>query len=112
MDRRHHERHPIDWAAGYRLEGTGDWLPCRAVNLGSGGIAIEAPGLSGGEYLLGDIEVRFELAGTDTFELLGAVRHRARSHRGGVLLGIEFVDLTPEMFEILATLRTTSAALV
>lgn len=112
MERRQHGRHTIDWAAGYRLDTTGDWLPCRAVNLGRGGVAIEAPGLTGDEYLLGDIEVRFDLAGTDAFELRGVIRHRARSHRGGVLFGVEFADLTPETIELLDALRTTSAVLV
>lgn len=108
MNRRQHERHTIDWAAGYRLDGTGDWLPCRAVNMGRGGVAIEAPGLTGSEYLMGDIEVRFELAGTDTFELRGVIRHRTRSHRGGVLFGVELADLSHEDFELLDALRTTS----
>jgi hypothetical protein len=110
MERRRHVRHTIDWAAGYRLDGTGDWLPCRAVNLGRGGVAIEAADLAAAEHVLGHIEVRFECAGADTFELRGAVRHRTRSHQGGVLLGIELADLTPEVFEILDALRTKSAA--
>ncbi len=112
MNRRDHERHAIDWAADYRLDGAGDWLPCRAVNLGRGGVALEAPGLTGDEYLLGGIEVRFQLADTEAFELRGMIRHRARSHRGGVLFGIEFADLAPEHSEMLDNLRTTSAALV
>jgi len=109
MNRRQHERHTIDWAAGYRLDGTGEWLPCRAVNMGQGGVAIEAPGLTGAEYLLGDIEVRFELAGADAFDLRGVIRHRARSHRGDVLFGVEFANLSTEDLALLNALRTTSA---
>lgn len=112
MERREHERHTVDWAAGYRLHPGQDWQSCRAVNMGRGGVAIEANDLTGDEYLLGEIEVRFDLADRDTFELSGVIRHRARSHRGGVLLGVEFADLTPEYFEVLDTLRTTSAQLV
>jgi hypothetical protein len=111
MERRRNERHTIDWAAGYRFDG-GDWLPCRAVNLGRGSVAIEAPDLTGAEHIPGDIEVRFALAGVDTFELRGAVRHRTRSHRGGVLLGVEFAELSPEDFATLEALRATSAGLV
>jgi hypothetical protein len=107
MEQRQDTRHEIDWAAGYRLFASTEWLPCRAVNMGKGGVAIEPLELSGDEFV-GDIEIRFELAGDDTFELHGSIRHRTRTHRGGVLLGVEFPKLTTGDLKLLEALRTTS----
>ena len=108
MEQRQDTRHEIDWAAGYRLFASTEWLPCRAVNMGRGGVAIEPLELNGDEEFVGDIEIRFELAGDDTFELNGSIRHRTRTHRGGVLLGIEFTKLTTDDLKLLEALRKTS----
>lgn len=108
MEHRRHERHDVDWAAGYRLFLTDDWLPCRAVNMGRGGVAIEPLGESDDDRFVGDIDIRVEPDGTDPFELQGTIRHRTRTRGGGVLLGIEFVESGGDAFAMLDGLRRTS----
>jgi len=108
MEQRREDRHAIDWAAEYRMTAASDWLPCRAVNLGRGGVAIEPLGQVARDELTGDVQIRFQLSGTDTFDLWGMIRHRTRTHRGGVLLGLEFAGLSTEEFETLDALRRTS----
>ena len=112
MEYRREDRHAIDWAAEYRMTAASDWLPCRAVNMGRGGVAIEPLQDVARDALTGDIQIRFQLSGTDTFDLWGMIRHRTRTHRGGVLLGIEFARLSSEEFETLDALRRTSTVLV
>ena len=112
MNQRREDRHAIDWAAEYRMSAASDWLPCKAVNMGRGGVAIEPLQAVAHDELTGDIQIRFELSGTDTFDLWGMVRHRTRTHRGGVLLGIEFARLSSAEFETLDALRRTSTVLV
>jgi len=112
MEQRRQDRHAIDWAAEYRTSAASDWQPCRAVNMGRGGVAIEPLQDVARDELTGDIQIRFQLSGTDTFDLWGTIRHRTRTHRGGVLLGVEFAGLSNEEFEVLDALRTTSTVLV
>ncbi len=112
MQQRREDRHAIDWAAEYRMTAASDWLPCRAVNMGRGGVAIEPLQAVARDEFTGDIQIRFQLSGTDTFDLWGMIRHRTRTHRGGVLLGIEFAGLSNDEFETLDALRRTSTVLV
>lgn len=109
--RRRHERQAAGWLAKYRLEDDAahEWALCRVLDVSPAGAALEIAGVmpETGRIVLEVQSVEVESTGV---QLYGQIRNTRPRESGIVIVGVEFVDMTPLERSLLAMLLELQSA--
>jgi hypothetical protein len=107
-ERRRRPRHPAaHWSGRYRFGGASAWRDCELIDVSATGAGFQAYMLATDAAPRADVEL--ELVDRtdpepDPLRLTGRVRHLARSDKGHIRVGMEFVELTDLEGRLLAML--------
>jgi hypothetical protein len=107
-ERRRRPRHSAaHWSGRYRFGGATAWRDCELIDVSATGAGFQAYMLATDAVPKADVELelvdRTDPA-PDPLRLTGRVRHLARSDKGHLRVGMEFVELTDLEGRLLAML--------
>ena len=107
-ERRRRPRHPAaHWNGRYRFGGASAWRDCELVDVSATGAGFQAFMLATDALPQADVELELVDRNDpepDPLRLAGRVRHLARSDKGHLRVGMEFIDVTDREGRLLAML--------